>query len=751
MLLLACGVSLFTAFIMVISATVRMETTVRDFTEGNVAHETRLMAQQVKGAYDELENDAFVISRTPPIEGIIRSKKNSGIDPLEGSTAKQWNSRLETIFSSIMEERPNYTQIRYIGVADGGRELVRVNRTEEGIERVPLASLQQKDQEHYFQRARTLKRDEAYFSEVNYNREFGQVQGHLLPTIRVVVPVFDMHDSLYGMIIINADYGKILKGYFEQLNVGRDVVIANEAGDYMRRFADGSVSKFYFHDAENYSFPKFLSRPDDSIKEEWVSTNSEALAYSVRLPIKRGLDDSHNVITIRVPQKDLAASVRKTLFEGLLLSGILVILVIGVTVYWTTKMTMPLSNMTRTIDAAMRGGTELILPIEQKDEVGKLAIAFQQLIDSRIEHDALFSAIIDNVVDAIISIDPYGNVLSYNRASETLFGYTADEVISKNVKLLMPQEIADAHDGFLSTYRETNEKHIIGKTRELKARRKDGTFFPMELSVSRVDLSGGSYVFTGIVRDITERKQVAVMQNEFVSTVNHELRTPLTSIRASLGILQRRIAGNVDEKSEHLVNISLQGCERLSQLVNDILDLEKIAAGKMDFHAEVCDIGKLTEEVVERHQSLAEIHNIHFDLHVGPKEHYCRVDPSRFNQALVNLLSNAAKFSPVDGSVKIDLATCGADSVVISVTDEGPGVPEAFRKKIFQRFAQADGSATRAKGGSGLGLNITKSIIEAFDGTIDFESEEGEGATFIITLPICAGPEQQEKILCKMA
>ena len=260
-------------------------------------------------------------------------------------------------------------------------------------------------------------------------------------------------------------------------------------------------------------------------------------------------------------------------------------------------------------------------------------------------------------------------------------------------------------------------------------------------------------MFTGIIRDITERKQMEVMQNDFVSTVNHELRTPLTSIRASLGILQRLIAGKVDHKAEKLVSLSLQGCERLSHLVNDILDQEKIASGKMDFHLEELDIAELTREIVDRHHSLAEYYDVRFELHAGFEcPQYATVDPSRFNQALVNLLSNAAKFSPPGQSVTIDLALLhGSDQLAISVSDKGPGIPASFRDKIFQRFAQADSSATRAKGGSGLGLNITKSIVEAFSGTIHFESTEGAGSTFTITLPVGTAPAQIADIQCQAA
>ncbi|WP_169053521.1 PAS domain S-box protein [Alteraurantiacibacter aquimixticola] len=751
-LLLACAISLFTSVIMGVAASLRIEGEVSRYAESNVAHETRLIAQQFKGAYDLLENDAFVISRTPPIEGIIRSKRNGGLDPQEESTIDQWRSRLEMIFASIMEERPNYTQIRYIGIADGGRELVRVNRTADGSEPVPVDMLQRKGTEPYFQRASMLKPGEVYLSDVNYNREFGQVEEPQIPTIRVAVPIFSSRGTMYGLIVINADYRALLTSYFNTLSLKREVVITNDAGDHMTRYSDGTLSPFVLHTDTTHALPGgLLDRPEDPGQSEWVSHDEEAMAYSVYLPVSQSVNDSHIVVTARISNEELYAPAKESALQSLALSSVLVVVILCGTAFLATRMTRPLSTMTKSIEMAMHGGTKLSLPTDQNDEVGMLAIAFQNLIDSRNEHDARVQAVIDNVVDAIISIDAYGTVLAYNPASEAIFGYKPEEVVGQNIKLLMPERISVEHDGYLATYRETGQRHIVGITRELQARRKDGSLFPMELSVSQVDLSDGSYMFTGIVRDITERKRMEVMQGEFVSTVNHELRTPLTSIRASLGILQRRIAGKIDPKSEHLVDISLKGCERLGVLVNDILDLEKIAAGKMDFYMAEYQIGPLVEGILERHQSLAEINDTVFELQNEIDGQYCCLDASRFSQALINLLSNAAKFSPPGKPIIIRIAQSAADRITVSVADQGPGIPEAFRSKIFQRFAQADSSATRSKGGSGLGLNITKSIVEAFDGTIDFESVEGEGTTFFMTLPICAAPEEKGAPQCQAA
>jgi signal transduction histidine kinase len=237
-------------------------------------------------------------------------------------------------------------------------------------------------------------------------------------------------------------------------------------------------------------------------------------------------------------------------------------------------------------------------------------------------------------------------------------------------------------------------------------------------------------------QDLTERKHAEMIKDEFVSTVNHELRTPLTSIFGSLRLLGATSAGKLDPKSARLLEVAQISCNQLRRLVDDILDLEKITAGKMDHHMETMAAGPLIQDIVNRHAAIADQHAIRFNSRLEVKNLSIRVDPNRFNQALVNLLSNAAKYSPSGGQVDIVAKREGAGSIRISVTDHGPGIPEAFRAKIFSRFAQADNSTTRKVGGSGLGLNITKTLIEAFGGTVSFDSIEGQGATFHFVLPI---------------
>ncbi|MCS7001723.1 MAG: ATP-binding protein, partial [Dehalococcoidia bacterium] len=242
------------------------------------------------------------------------------------------------------------------------------------------------------------------------------------------------------------------------------------------------------------------------------------------------------------------------------------------------------------------------------------------------------------------------------------------------------------------------------------------------------------------IHDITERKAVERLKNEFISVVSHELRTPLTSIRGSLGLLRGGVAGPLPEQATSLVEIAYQNTDRLSRLINDILDIEKIDGGAMAFATAPHELGTRLEQAVAANEHYAKPFGVRLALVKATDEPcWVAVDPYRLDQVLANLLSNAVKFSP-SGSVVTVTLSATATSARVAVTDQGPGIPAEFRHRIFQRFAQADSSSTRARGGAGLGLSISKTIIERMGGTIDYHSDPGHGATFFFDLPRVTAP-----------
>lgn len=344
------------------------------------------------------------------------------------------------------------------------------------------------------------------------------------------------------------------------------------------------------------------------------------------------------------------------------------------------------------------------------------------------------AAILDNVLDGIITINEAGIVDSFNKSAEKIFGYTANEVIGRNISMLMPEPYCSEHDGYLNNFLTTGKAKVIGVGRQVTGRRRDGSIFPMDLAVSAMQL-GEQRLFTGIVRDITDRVKIERMKSEFISTVSHELRTPLTSIRGSLGLIAGGVAGELPAQAKVLLDIAHKNSERLILLVNDILDMEKIEAGKMEFQAKPVALKQLVQQAMEDNLAYAEQCKVSYEVEGELSDATINVDANRLLQVLANLFSNAAKFSPPGDKVRISVCSDG-NRARISVSDHGCGIPLQFRSKIFQKFAQADSSDTRKKGGTGLGLSITKAIVEQMGGTIDFDSEPGVLTTFFIEFPL---------------
>lgn len=251
--------------------------------------------------------------------------------------------------------------------------------------------------------------------------------------------------------------------------------------------------------------------------------------------------------------------------------------------------------------------------------------------------------------------------------------------------------------------------------------------------VSERDAGGKALRMVGTNADITAGKEIERLKNEFISTVSHELRTPLTAIIGSLSLI-REMGTGIDADTATFLDMAYQNSERLSALINDVLDLEKIESGQMTLELQPLQLRAVLEQSVRINQPYADMHHSRLVLLPGP-EFTVSADPDRLMQVLTNLISNAAKFSPDGGDVEVSAERRGA-VVRVAVRDHGAGIPDNFRNVIFQRFERADNSDSRKKGGTGLGLSICKALVERMNGVIGFESVAGQGTTFYFELPL---------------
>lgn len=378
------------------------------------------------------------------------------------------------------------------------------------------------------------------------------------------------------------------------------------------------------------------------------------------------------------------------------------------------------------------------LPQLKNGEVYRIYGTFQNISDSKASAEALrdqaahTQAILDNVLDGIITVNHYGYIDSFNAAASHIFGYRREEIIGKHVSILLP--FTRGRSRTEEMIRPEGIDLMIGTSREIEARRKDGNLFPLDLSISAVRRRGRPF-YIGLMRDITERKRLEKIKNEFISTVSHELRTPLTSISGALGLILGGVTGDLPVSLMPLLNIASKNSQRLTFLINDLLDMEKLSAGKMHFNMQRQRLLPLLQQAVETNTTFSAQRHIRLQLRQPLADVMVDIDSQRLMQVLSNLLSNAIKYSPENETVLIS-AEPVAGHVKISVSDKGNGIPAEFRDRIFQKFAQADSSDTREKGGTGLGLAISRELVEHMGGRIGFESNAGEGANFYIELPL---------------
>jgi len=363
-------------------------------------------------------------------------------------------------------------------------------------------------------------------------------------------------------------------------------------------------------------------------------------------------------------------------------------------------------------------------------------ISSQKEAEVKLEAIAQHSqTILDNIVDGIITTDRKGEIISFNNAAEIIFGYSEGSVIGKNMSMLL-LETDNIQDLF-------SPKNSIN-AQELYAIHRNGNEFTMELTVTSIR-SGDRELMICVVRDITERKRVDKLKSEFVSTVSHELRTPLTSINGALGLLTSGTMGELSEQVNTLTQTAYRNTQRLAMLIDDLLDMEKIAAGQMQFDLHDEDIVPQVELSIESSQQYADQYQVNIRLNRQVKDVVVEIDNQRFQQVMSNLLSNAIKFSPQGLSVEVNIDLL-EEAVRVSVSDHGPGVPLDFHDRIFQKFSQADSSDTRQKGGTGLGLAISREIIEHMNGQIGFYSKENMGATFYFDLPIASDKHKIDNV-----
>jgi len=327
--------------------------------------------------------------------------------------------------------------------------------------------------------------------------------------------------------------------------------------------------------------------------------------------------------------------------------------------------------------------------------------------------------ILENIAEGIFVIDTECVILGCNAKAEEIFSYTRDEMIGHNVNMLMPEPFHSQHDGYINRYMDSGEAHIIGLGREVTGLKKDGSTFPMGLSVSEIK-NDDVHHFIGIVRDVTEQKyyeqrlkqtrheaeQANRAKSAFLANMSHELRTPLNAIIGFSGILESGMAGELNPEQQKQLGIIANSGRHLLGLINDILDLSKIEAGKLEVEASEFGLNELLTGVADMIRPMAQDKALTFEINAPDREIRLYSDRSKFKQILLNLLSNAVKFTD-QGRVQLVVQPSGDGRLHCAVSDTGNGIPDEDIDKVFDEFQQLGGAehdVAEQPQGTGLGL-----------------------------------------------
>jgi PAS domain S-box-containing protein len=376
-----------------------------------------------------------------------------------------------------------------------------------------------------------------------------------------------------------------------------------------------------------------------------------------------------------------------------------------------------------------------------------------------------FRELLEAAPDAIMQVDAEGRIILLNRVTEDMFGYSRDELMGQPVEVLIPQELHARHAEHRANYRQHPMTRTMGNGLALEGIRKDGSRFPVEISLSPSESEEGFRV-TAIIRDISERRtaeerlrrvqedytqQLADtnaelemtnreleranrLKSEFLASMSHELRTPLHTIIGFSELLAEELEGPLNEKQQRFVRHIHTDSLHLLELINDVLDISKIEADRLELRPEAFDLTALVAESLASVRSLAEAksHKLETALDVPTA---LEADRLRIKQVLVNLLSNAIKFTPEGGRIRLE-ASVQEPFVVVSVSDTGVGIPPEEHESIFDKFHQVGATTKGVREGTGLGLAITKRLVEQHGGTISVQSQPQRGSTFVFTLPL---------------
>ena len=755
--------------------------------------DARTHALDIEKILSGFGESVIFLANTPPIQGIIRARKNDGMDPQDGSTYTEWTDRLGVIFFEMAKSSSSdYLQIRYLD--ETGKELVRVDSKEGQITKVPEDRLQDKSDRYYFTDTISMIEGGLFVSPIDLNKEGSpsKVEVPYIPVIRYGTPIFDkVSGEKKGIVIINIGAKSLLSSFHNIIEESH-----NEESEF-------------FVDKEGY----YLLNPDKS--KEWGSSVDLDTGYNIRddfseetvslilsgepgtldmldrenilayYPVFSSSDDGNNFwVAFELTPRDFvlapAVRLRNVLFSAGFGFGLIVILF---SILFSRSFTRPIDKLTNVAESLSKGDLTVRSDVESDNELGALSYSFNKMADSILEartgleekiqsrtdsinkgklelekqQEAILnilediedekdnvtkekektSAILHNIGDGVFVVDNDGNVIVFNSQAEKISGFKKEEVIGEKydtvLKFVDEKSPEKINSGFVEDVMETSENQEIPLNTVLIQR--DKRKIPVAGSAVALKDNRGSVIGCIVVfRDITKEREIDRAKSEFISVASHQLRTPMTGIQWVIERFLKKETGLSKEGKDYLKDLHVSSV-RLSELVDSLLNVSRIeSGGGVAVAPEKLDLIKFIQDYLGELTPLLTKKKITLKFENHPESFEITSDPKVLRNVIQSIVSNAIEYTSEGGS--IDITVEKNTDVMIKIKDTGIGIPEKEQSRMFEKFHRADNAKIVKTDGTGLGLYIAKKATETLGGKIDFISHVGKGTTFYVELPL---------------